>query len=122
MGAENEDLGYHPEEIEIGVDVEKVFCFLDGARVCSAECTAYQTHPNPPNKYLGSPAQHCVLLTNMERVGRHLPIIAQILDNRARSERTAAQDAERTGNTPKVDPRPAGPFATSPFPVGGSKP
>lgn len=116
-----EELGYHPDMIEAQPDEEQVFCFLNNERVCGPDCVSYETFIKKANKELRGPAKHCVLLTSIERVGRHLPIIAKIMSDGLTATRRQAADQQREASAPKVDPAP-GPFASSPFPVGGKKP
>ncbi len=88
--------GYVPEMKEGGLD-----CFLSDVRPCGPSCMAFVTSPRFTDKSeLSHQQQHCSLLTSVERVGRHLPILASILDSgqktlEASERRKKTQDADR---------------------------
>lgn len=93
---------------------EGLCCFLTADRVCGPDCMAFVTNPTASQKSeLSEQQQHCSLLVSAERVGRHLPIIASILNAacttlEAREKRSKIEDADRRRNasTHGVPPNP----------------
>lgn len=54
-------------------------CFLSENRPCGADCMAY-LNPVPAGKdFQGQQFAHCLLLVNIQRVGKHAVIIANDL-------------------------------------------
>lgn len=65
---------------------ERLWCFLDGERVCHADCTAYVNNLN--SKVLAGAAGHCVLLVSVERISRFAGGLISIAQKES-AERTA---------------------------------
>ena len=78
---------------------DELCCFMDHARICGADCTAYLTVPDA-NRQLDSTQAHCLLLSSVERTGRSLNIIGNLLD---RLEKRL-QDQQRTVQPPPPNP------------------
>lgn len=97
-----------PDMVEDDPSLEKVYCFLDFTRVCGPSCMAYSTHALPNNQLPGV-QRHCLILNSVERVGRHLTIIAGQLAETHKASRRRDADRKREENTPR------GPFAADPF-------
>lgn len=62
-----------------GKEEQGIYCFLDGDRVCSADCAAYLPEADRPRKDAAEIAEweKCLLLLNVQRTGKHLVVLAQ---------------------------------------------
>lgn len=57
---------------------EGVYCFLDAERLCGADCAAYLTEADRPQKATEAAEwEKCLLLLNVQRTGKHLVVLAQ---------------------------------------------
>jgi len=82
-------------EEELG-DVERLYCFLDGARVCGGSCMAFITFPREAkSSELSGVQKSCALLQSFERTGRNLTVLAQTVVQQDKRQHVAAQDALR---------------------------
>jgi hypothetical protein len=91
-GQQAESMAYHPDLKE--VEKEKgLFCFVTPERVCGPACMAYQVAVPEGQDYLAQQWAHCMLLTNMHKIGKHTTVIATELVRKNR-------DAARTGQQP----------------------
>ena len=88
-----DDVEYMPDVLP--ADKEGLYCFINDTRLCTASCMAYLTFPKTPGPELNDVQACCALLTNAERVGRHLTIIASMLAATEKKGRTAAADQLR---------------------------
>lgn len=79
------------DEIDSGAVDEPLgpACFIDQSRVCSTDCMAHLTAPPQGAAYQGEDWAHCLLLVQAERVGRHLPILVDIVKGAAVAQRRA---------------------------------
>jgi hypothetical protein len=91
-------------------------CFLSEKRVCGPSCMSF-TKPRrfADKSELSEQQQHCTLLASIERVGRHLPILASIAHDsfktyEATEKRRRVQDADRQreASTQGIPPNPFG--------------
>lgn len=57
-----------------------LFCFLSPDRACGPDCMAYDSPPLHKD-FVGKQWAHCTLLVNMHRVGKHLTVLANTIDN-----------------------------------------
>lgn len=76
-----------PIENELG-------CFLDKERICGADCMSFVNPPAQDKDAKGQAWGHCLLLTNINRAGKHLAILARVGSD-------ALEDARQPG-IPKV--------------------
>jgi len=114
-----DEILFHPdvvdepeEESEVGVN--QLYCFLDETRLCNAACVAWKTHPKESQRSELSEFQtHCVLLHNVERLGRNVTIAASALSSSVTREKTREADERR-----KAQFNPTSQTPTSPFPGG----
>lgn len=93
-----DDVEYMPDVLP--ADKEGLYCFINDTRLCTASCMAYLTFPKAPGPELNDVQACCALLTNAERVGRHLTIIASVLATTEKKGRTAAADQQREKAAP----------------------
>jgi hypothetical protein len=91
---------YHPNTKEDS----GLYCFLNPVRPCTAECMAYDTPPQTAD-YQDKQFAHCMLLVNAHRAGKHLVVLAQVVDQFYRRVTTDAADKQRAGQTPPAPPR-----------------
>ena len=117
-----EEDGYIEEE-EVRPVTTGLYCFIDSTRACGAECVAFVTHPRASRSTeLNEQAAHCSLLLGVERMGRNLTVLAQVVSEGAKKRKLSDADRKRTE---QFDPHRQGPVGSgpthSPFPQG-SKP
>ena len=55
-------------------------CFLDQPRLCGSDCMAYLNPPPQGDEYRGQQWSNCMLLVNIHRGGKHLVILANVLN------------------------------------------
>jgi hypothetical protein len=70
-------------------------CFLDPGNVCGAHCTAWRTFPVGTPGEMSDKQQHCLLLSSIHILGKHVAIIAEILLSGQREKKNAAADEAR---------------------------
>lgn len=70
-------------------------CFLDQARICGPDCMSFLTKPPEGPAYLGETWAKCHLLVNVDRVGRHLVVLADIQNRVFRMREKEAADTAR---------------------------
>jgi hypothetical protein len=106
-------------EVEVDASIkEQIDCFLNSGRICGPDCVSWVTNPVQDKSRLTFTQRHCLLLSSLERLSRHITIMAGTLADIHSKSRTEAADRQRKeamGNVPK------GPFA-DPFPLSGKKP
>ena len=86
-----------PDELDDDVR-NGLTCFLDGTRQCGADCMAYTTFSE--SNSLPQPQGHCLLLANAERGGKHLVIIAKLLNDVITRSKREADDRKREAQKP----------------------
>jgi hypothetical protein len=101
---EQEPFVHHPN---IKQDDSVLFCFLDKERPCTAECMAYLGAGElPPGEdYQDKQWPRCHLLVNAHRAGKHLVVLASVLNGMSTKMRNEAADRARTQQTPPPAPR-----------------
>lgn len=77
-----------------------LFCFMDPARECGADCMSFLTEP-AESPLLNKQQQNCVILVSIERLGRYASGTARALDRLSKD----AADRARSGQPP---PNPLG--------------
>ena len=80
----DEETAYHPE-LKALPEKNGLFCFLDQARACGADCMAFQRPPEGPD-YLAQQWAQCALLTNTHKIGKHSAIVATELVRKNRDD------------------------------------
>jgi len=107
---------HEPDGLPVAPDTlpkeNKVFCFLDANRPCSAECSAYKTAVKF-NQFLDPGQQNCVIMQSTERAGRSLNAIASLIHNMVEAtekaqvdEKNRVMDEQRAkAASPPQDPR-----------------
>lgn len=74
----------------------ELYCFIDSARPCTAECMAFlPVRPEGPD-YEGQQFAACSLLVNLHKLGKHHVAIAQQGAALLKHHRVKAQDDART--------------------------
>lgn len=76
----------------------KLGCFYDQSRVCGPDCMAYLAQVPEGKAYLGENWAHCKQLVTADQVGRHVIIIADLLQR----VRVAQATQERAKPPPGV--------------------
>lgn len=84
-------------------NIDRLACFFDQSRFCGADCMAYKTIPDK-NAVLDGSQQNCVILSSIERTGRSLNIIGNILNEHLKLTRLQANDAKRGSPPPPPNP------------------
>lgn len=93
-----------------------LLCFLNDTRECNGSCMAWITHPQGCGPELNEQQSHCMLLTGVERMSRHVTIIASLLSDGEKKRRIAEADKQREKSMqPGVTP------LQSPFPKKSSE-
>lgn len=85
-------------------DPTGLYCFLDDARPCSAECMAYDAAPEGAD-YRDKQWANCMLLVNAHRGGKHLIVLASLGSELLHKTKNAAADAARANQTPPPVPK-----------------
>jgi hypothetical protein len=100
-------------EVEEGgrIITELLYCVFDKERECGAECMAYVTHPREARDDLTMAQRHCVVLSSVEKLARHSTVIAKVMADKIKFDKTKKQDEQRESSLGD------GPFASSPFPL-----
>jgi hypothetical protein len=94
---------YSPNVLDDDHEVNGLTCFMDQMRQCGPDCMAYSTFP-AESSALSDQQEHCLLLGNAERVGKHLIIIAKIMsDEKARGRKESA-DKQRRDQAAPISP------------------
>lgn len=94
----DDEFAYHPDMRPKGTGLQ---CFMNGDRVCGADCMAFQTdRPEGPD-YQDQWA-HCMLLTNLHRGAKHLVVLTQSVNTIVRQ----GQDMARQNQVPPGIPIP----------------
>jgi hypothetical protein len=81
-----------------------LYCFLNDARPCSAECMAYDAAP-VGDDYKDKQWANCMLLVNAHRGGKHLIVLASLGAEVLHKTKTAAADHARTNQPPPPVPK-----------------
>lgn len=103
-----------PDDEAMGVGGDSLFCFLDNKRVCGPDCMSFVTFPKRgKDSELSDTQAHCELILSTERVGRHIAIIASVLVDGQRKQKTKELDEQRVKAAPPIK---------DPTLFGGSKP
>lgn len=89
------------ERIEEGVEEPKgLACFLDQGRICGPDCMSYLSARPEGKHYIGEHWPSCHLLVNVDRMGRHLVVLADIgtkLVGMKRNEQRSSEKAPGVG-------------------------
>lgn len=88
MADEEDGTTFEPNYKESGTSL---YCFLDSARPCSADCMAFQLPEKSPS--LSEQASCCVLLVSAERVGRFTGGLVSLLRKKNADEARAKTTA-----------------------------
>lgn len=87
----DEPLIYTPDAIDDKPE-NGLICFLDKDRQCGPDCMSW-THL-PADQGIFNPQQnHCALLVNAERSGKHLVVLAKIFHDLLRTSRSRDPNA-----------------------------
>jgi len=81
-----------------------LYCFLDHARQCTAECMAFISPPDGPD-YIDQQWARCLLLVNAHRGGKHLVVLASTSAQMLQNAKNEAADRQRNQPAP---PSPSG--------------
>jgi len=73
-----------------------LFCFLDSARPCEADCMSFLLVQPEGRDYEGQPWARCTLLVNLHKVGKHAVALAGQGDSLLRHLRVKNADAARS--------------------------
>ena len=73
----------------------ELYCFLDSARPCQAECMAYLPVRPEGEDYQQAPFSSCMILVNLHKIGKHHVALAQAGANLVRDGRNKAADQAR---------------------------
>jgi hypothetical protein len=77
-------------------------CFNDKDRACGPDCMAYTL--NTPGAEYNDMWAHCLYLTSLFRISKHVILLAQQGDENMRLVKNATADLVRAGNGPVVPP------------------
>jgi|SRR5690606_10009318 len=78
-------------------------CFFSQDRICGSDCMAYLPTPPQGQAYLGEQWAHCHVLVNVDRVGRHLVVLASTASELVKHFKDEAADRKRSQpNTVKI--------------------
>jgi hypothetical protein len=62
----------------------KLSCYGDQSRICGPDCMSYLAQVPSGANYQGENWAHCLVLVNVERMGKHIVIMADLIKrNRA---------------------------------------
>jgi len=83
---------------------DRLYCFINMERPCTAECMAYQLTPKEESPYLDGVQQHCTVLQSLEKTGRGAVVVAGVLRKDSQERHIKDADAQREAATlkPKV--------------------
>jgi hypothetical protein len=59
-----------PDELDDDPEKNGLACFINGDRICGADCMAFTTVPSE-SPYLNEQQKHCSLIVSAERLGRY---------------------------------------------------
>lgn len=85
---------------------DKLYCFMDHNRFCTADCMAYAVVPLPHLKELHESNEHCLLIPSIVRGGFALYTLAAIADVALKLLKVVKADAAR--GAPPAPPDPMG--------------
>jgi hypothetical protein len=91
-------LQYHPN-LKPDDPKEGLICFRDAARVCGADCMAYELAPPGPD-YDDKQWATCMLLVNTHRVGKHLVVLASVGSELLKRAKNESADRARANQPP----------------------
>ena len=74
--------------------LDGLVCFMDGRRPCDAACMAYTT-TSTPGEEMSDQQGHCTLLVAASRVGKHMVIIASMMQTKLLQDRKDKEDRAR---------------------------
>ncbi len=101
------------EEVDDSIK-DQIDCYRDRMRICGPDCVAWVTHP-PENKgKLSFTQMHCLMLSTAERTARHVTLMAMVLGDIYKKNKTATADQQR--KDAMGDNTKGGPFS-DPFPI-----
>lgn len=75
----------------------EVFCFLDSARPCTAECIAYMPVAPEGTDYENQAFSSCLVLVNLHKAGKHVTALAQQGTSLLKHLKVVQADAKRGG-------------------------
>jgi len=82
--------------------MNELVCFLDKERGCGPDCMAFTV--NTPGPEYNEPWGHCLYLSSLFRIGKHIVILAQQGESLIKIKQYAVADSVRAGNAPYVPP------------------
>jgi hypothetical protein len=94
-----------PDMVDIPEDRSGLFCFIDSARPCEADCMAYLGVRPEGKDYEGQQWAKCLLLVNAHKTGKHAVSLASQADSLLKHLRVKSADARREAQLPIVPVR-----------------
>jgi len=94
---------YSPNVLDDNPEANGLTCFMDQMRQCGPDCMAFSTF-SADSGALSDQQENCLLLSSAERVGKHLVIIAKILNDEKIRGRKEAADRQRHSQTVPANP------------------
>jgi hypothetical protein len=73
---------------------EELYCFINADRECGPECMAFSSVP-AESPHLSMRQRSCTLLVGVERAGRYMGGLVQLVRSAQQDEKTKQQDAAR---------------------------
>jgi hypothetical protein len=93
---------------------DALFCFLNPKRVCGPDCVSFVTYPKRgKDSELNDTQAHCELILAAERASRHVAIIASMMADGQKKQKTKELDEQRSKAAPPIK---------DPSLFGGNKP
>lgn len=77
-----------------------LFCFINQNMPCSPTCMAYTVVQPVGEEYREQQWARCMLLVNMHRVGKHMVILANLVDTATRAVKGSLADSARKNQPP----------------------
>ena len=88
-----------PERAEIP-PMNTLVCFLDKDRGCGSDCMSYAV--NTPGENYNDQWCHCIVMTSLFRISKHLVVMAQQGAEKLNITKTMSSDIARAANSPQV--------------------